>query len=85
MGAAMGHEHLEVGHSEHKLEEEHGLMVPVSGALINHPTRTPVATLRETTGEGKYKNQYRGIDTKLSTFYEIFCQRSPDHDFPEPL
>lgn len=81
----MGHEHLEAGHLEHKLEEEHGLIIAVSGALINHPTGPPVATSRETIREGKYKNPCCGIDTKFSTLYEIFFQPSPDHDFLQPL
>lgn len=84
----MGHEHLEVGHLKHKLEEEHDLIIAVSEALINHLTRPPVAPLRGTIREGKYKNQcceIDGIDRKSSTFSKIFCQHSPDHDFPQPL
>lgn len=77
---------------KHKLEEEHGLITALSGALINHPTRPPVIVLRETIREWKHKNQYCRTDTKFSTFYEIFStfyetfsQPSPDHDFPQAL
>lgn len=55
MGAAMGLEHLEFGHIKHKLEEKHGLITALSGALINHPARPPFATLRETIRGWKYK------------------------------
>lgn len=64
---------------KHKLEEEHGLITAVSGAIIKHPTRARVIVLRGTIREWKYKNQCSGVDTKFSTSSKIFCQQSPDH------
>lgn len=69
--------------SKHMLEEEHGLMVSVSGALSNHQTCSHF--VRQTIREGKYKNQCSAINTNSSTFCEIHraladsCQPSPDH------